>query len=287
MGGIVPIGHDHKDRQLNVNEVEAERVRQIFAQYLRFGSVFDPHDYLKANGYRSKQRVRLDERSGGDSVLSRGTLHTPAQQSGLYPLDSTHGNGLDPLWPLMRFAPLPLLAFALRSKWWATAMVTVAVMLLGNLNILSYFTKTLGMPGSTWVGIFLVAGVVFAGGVLLFRVLVLRGAVWSGLVALPALWVTSEYFRNFTTPHGSAGSLAYSRMRFLLFLQLASITGPWGMSFVILVLPAAIAIGLHLSKTSPKRALQLQVPELEWSRPCWYLARCDWRCRRRRRRGWG
>ena len=136
------------------------------------------------------------------------------------------GNGLEPWWPLMWFAPLPLLWFALRSKWWTAAVTAVAVMMLGNLNMWSYFTKTLGMPGSAWVGIFLAAGVVFAAGVLLFRVLVLRGAVWSGVLALPAVWVTSEYVRNVTSPHGSAGSLAYSQPKFLPFLQLASITGP-------------------------------------------------------------
>ena len=68
----------------------------------------------------------------------------------------------------MWFAPLPLLWFALRSKWWTAAVTAVAVMMLGNLNIWSYFTKTLGMPGAAWVNIFLAAGVVFAGAVLLF-----------------------------------------------------------------------------------------------------------------------
>ncbi|MCU1224510.1 MAG: hypothetical protein JWQ42_2603 [Edaphobacter sp.] len=167
------------------------------------------------------------------------------------------GNGLEPWWPLMWFAPLPVLLFALRRKWWEAALMAVAVMMLGNLNMWSYFTKTLGMPRSAWVGIFLATGVVFAAGALLFRVLVLRGAVWSGLLALPAVWVTSEYVRNITSPHGSAGSLAYSQLKFLPFLQLASITGPWGMSFVLLLFPAAIAIGLHLRHTSAKRALQV------------------------------
>jgi apolipoprotein N-acyltransferase len=167
------------------------------------------------------------------------------------------GNGLEPWWPLMWFAPLPVLLFALRSKWWAAAVTAVAVMMLGNLNMWSYFTKTLRMPGLAWVGIFFAAGAVFAAGVLLFRVLVLNGAVWTGLLALPAVWVTSEYVRNVTSPHGSAGSLAYSQLKFLPFLQLASITGPWGMSFVLLLFPAAIAIGLHMRQTSPKRALQV------------------------------
>jgi apolipoprotein N-acyltransferase len=167
------------------------------------------------------------------------------------------GHGLEPLWPLVWFAPLPILLFALRSQWWAAAVAAVAAIMLGDLNMWSYFTKTLGMPGFAWVGVFLPLGVAFAAGVLLFRALVLRGALWSGLLALPAVWVTTEYLRNVTWPHGSAGSLAYSQLKFLPFLQLASITGPWGMSFVLLLLPAAIAIGLHLRQASPKRALQV------------------------------
>lgn len=167
------------------------------------------------------------------------------------------GNGLAPWWPLMWFAPLPVLLLALRSEWWTAAVMAVAVMMLGNLNMWSYFTKTLGMPGSAWAGIFLAAGVVFAGGVLLFRALALRGAVWSGTLALPAAWVTSEYVRNVTWPHGSAGSLAYSQLKFLPFLQLASITGPWGMTFVLLLFPAAIAIGLDTRRNSRKRARQV------------------------------
>jgi apolipoprotein N-acyltransferase len=167
------------------------------------------------------------------------------------------GNGLEPWWPLMWFFPLPLLLFALRSRWWVAALTTVAAMMLGNLNLWNYLVSRLGLPVFAWVEIFLAASVVFAAGVLLFRALVLRGAVWSGLLALPALWVTTEYLRNLTTPHGTAGSFAYSQLKFLAFLQLASVTGPWGMSFVLLLFPAAIAISLHLRQSSPRRAVQV------------------------------
>jgi apolipoprotein N-acyltransferase len=167
------------------------------------------------------------------------------------------GNGLDPVWPLMWVAFVPLLWFALRSPWWGAACVTVFSMLLGNLNIWSYLTKTLHMPGSMWWGFFSMAAIVFAVGVLLFRVLVLRGAVWSGLVALPSLWVVAEYSRNFTTPHGSAGSLAYSQLRFLPFLQLASITGPWGMTFVLLLFSSAVTVALYLRASDPKMAVRV------------------------------
>jgi len=70
-----------------------------------------------------------------------------------------------------------------------------------------------------------------------------------------------EWLRNLTTPHGTAGSIAYTQLKFLPFLQLASITGPWGMSFLLLLFPAALAIGLHLrnspQKQAPKQALRV------------------------------
>jgi apolipoprotein N-acyltransferase len=167
------------------------------------------------------------------------------------------GNGLEPWWPLMWFAPLPLLLFALRSRWWAAAITTALAMMLGSLNLWSYLVGRLGLPVFAWMEIFLPAGVAFAAGVLLFRALVLRGAVWSGLLALPALWVTCEYLRNLTTPHGTAGSFAYSQLKFLPFLQLASVAGPWGLSFVLLLFPAAVAIALHLRQSAPGQALRI------------------------------
>lgn len=39
MGGVAPLGYEVKDRQLIVNSQEAKVVEEIFAQYLRLGSV--------------------------------------------------------------------------------------------------------------------------------------------------------------------------------------------------------------------------------------------------------
>jgi apolipoprotein N-acyltransferase len=164
------------------------------------------------------------------------------------------GNGLNPAWPLMWFAMLPVLWFALRSTWQASALAAIASMLLGGLNMWQYFHHVLGAPASMWITVYSVAGALFATAVLLFRALVMRGRIWSALVALPALWVSSEYLRNLATPHGSAGSLAYTQLRFLPFLQLASITGPWGMSFFLLMFQAAIAITIHLWSAERKLA---------------------------------
>ncbi len=135
-------------------------------------------------------------------------------------------------------------------------MTTAAAWLAGNFNLWGYF-HLVGLPFVAWLSIFGAVAIIAAGAVLLFRALVLRGALWSGLVAFPAAWVAMEWVRNVTTPHGTAGSLAYTQLKFLPFLQLASITGPWGMSFLLLCFPAALAIGLHLRKRAPQQALRV------------------------------
>ena len=167
------------------------------------------------------------------------------------------GTGLHPLWPLMWFAPLPVLLFATRASGWSAALTAAIAWLLGNLNMWGYYHGVLGLPPSILARIFATEALVFTLAVLLFRALAHRGRYWSALLAFPALWVSFEYLLNLASPHGTAGSLAYSQLNFLLLLQLASITGPWGMSFVLLLFASALAIGLHLYRPARKQALSI------------------------------
>ena len=75
MGGLVPLGYDRGNRELVLNESEAEQVREIFRQYLRLGSVFDLQQYLQTTHIRSKRWVSSTGRVWGGCVLSRGTLY--------------------------------------------------------------------------------------------------------------------------------------------------------------------------------------------------------------------
>lgn len=150
------------------------------------------------------------------------------------------GNGLTPWWPLMWFAPIPLFWYSLRSSWWAAAIVAFIAWLAGSASMIEYF-GLVGMPPAVWLANFGGMSCLVAGGVLLFRFLVLRGAVWSAIVALPALWVSVDWLRYWVTPHGTVADLAYTQLNFLPFLQLASVTGPWGMSFLLLLVPGAVA----------------------------------------------
>jgi len=167
------------------------------------------------------------------------------------------GTGLFPLWPLLWFAPLPVLLFALRGAWWSTAATAFLAWLLGGLNLWHYFSTALGVPFAVRVEIVTIPALVFALAVLLFRALLGRGAEWrwSALLAFPAVWVSFEFIFNLTSPHGTAVSLSYSQLNFLPVLQLAAITGPWGISFLLLLFPAGLAIGWHLRDTAPRRGM--------------------------------
>ncbi|MBI2837845.1 MAG: hypothetical protein HYX75_06000 [Acidobacteria bacterium] len=167
------------------------------------------------------------------------------------------GTGLNPWWPLLWFAPLPVLVFASRVSWWTAALTASTAWLLGGLNMWHYYYGVLRIPPSILARIFATLTIVFTLAVLLRRALLRRGAWWSATLAFPATWVSFEYLLNLTSTHGTAGSLAYSQLNFLPFLQLASLTGPWGMSFLVMLFPSVLATSLHLRRTMPKQALRV------------------------------
>jgi apolipoprotein N-acyltransferase len=159
------------------------------------------------------------------------------------------GNGMNPVWWLMWIAFIPVLLLAAETSSWVVAAGGAALaMLLGSLNLLYYLHWVLRMPVTAWLIPVSIAALLFAVGVLLFRGLLRRGAVFSAVIALPAFWVVVEYLASFAPANGTAGSLAYTQERFLPILQVASLTGPWGISFLLLLFPSAIVTGITLRR---------------------------------------
>lgn len=168
------------------------------------------------------------------------------------------GNGMNPLWPFMWVAPLPVLLLTAEAEsWWVVAVATALSVLLGSLTMLYYLHFVLHAPVSAWLVPFSLVSLLFTTGILLFRVLLRRGALMAAVVALPALWTVCEYVGSFVPANGTAGSLAYTQLRFLPFLQLASLTGPWGMTFLLLLFPSAVAAAFHIRRTKPVQAARV------------------------------
>lgn len=75
MGGTTPFGYNTKDRQLVVNEAEAEIVRSMFQRYLELKCVRALAQDLRDRGIVSKVKVSRRGRQHGGRPFGRGALY--------------------------------------------------------------------------------------------------------------------------------------------------------------------------------------------------------------------
>src|ERR1700733_1617991 len=167
------------------------------------------------------------------------------------------GTGLSPLWPLTWLAPIPVLWIAPRVTAGEAFFVAVTAYALGGLNEWSYSRTVL----PTWLvaSILLFVACIFALAVLFFRSRLLRGKLWQGALIVPAFWVAVEYIVAITSVHGTFGDISYSQMNFLPILQIASVTGIWGISFCIFLFAATIAALFGVGSVPAKASLAIAV----------------------------
>jgi apolipoprotein N-acyltransferase len=88
--------------------------------------------------------------------------------------------------------------------------------------------------------------------------------------------VTYEYLSAIASPHSTWGNLAYTQMDFLPLIQIASVTGLWGISFVVFLFAGTAAVLLSgFGELSRRRALAIVLGVLI----CAELALGEWRLR--------
>jgi apolipoprotein N-acyltransferase len=163
--------------------------------------------------------------------------------------------GLHPLWPLMWVASLPMLLFVPKVPWWIAAPVAFLSWFAGAFTYWGYFHHVMQMPVGISLFIFALMSVMFALPVLLFRALMRRGAPGLAMIGTPALSATLDYLNSLTSVHGTNGSPSYTQLDFLPALQTVSVTGPWGLSFLLLLASTALAVGI--SRFRDPRALRI------------------------------
>jgi apolipoprotein N-acyltransferase len=151
------------------------------------------------------------------------------------------GMGLRPVPGLLLLAPLPVLLFAPRVNSVAAATAAFLAWLLGGIDLWSYYTTTLEQPVPIAVALLAGSALVFAVLVAVTRALLLRGRYVASALVLPAGWVALEYAVSLTTPFGTWWSIAYTQTDVRALLQVSALTGHWGVTFIALAVPSAIA----------------------------------------------
>jgi apolipoprotein N-acyltransferase len=152
------------------------------------------------------------------------------------------GSGLDPQWWLTWLSPLPVLWLAPRVRAHWAALAALVAYTAGGFNILAYLHTYIGLPLSVTLYAICLSGAMLALCVLLFRRLLMRGHALAAALAVPTTWVAAEYINNLLSPHATFFNVSYTQMDVLAIVQLAAVTGIWGIGFLVLLLPAAVAL---------------------------------------------
>ena len=149
---------------------------------------------------------------------------------------------LQPLWWAAWLAPLPVLAYALRASGRGSALATLLAYAIGGANMWHYLHDVVRLPLPVVLAAIAVPALSMVPAVLLFRALALRGRLFGALWSLPLAATGLAWAMAALSPHGTYGHIAYSQMDALPVLQVAAITGLWGVGFLVWLLPATLAL---------------------------------------------
>jgi apolipoprotein N-acyltransferase len=123
----------------------------------------------------------------------------------------------------------------------SAALAAFASYAFGGLNVWSYLRGSVGAPVTIVALAIAAPAVVFAMSVLLYRRLMARGHCLGAAFVVPILWVVADFLIARVSPHGTFGNVAYTQANALPVIQIAAVTGIWGVEFGVLLLPATIA----------------------------------------------
>jgi apolipoprotein N-acyltransferase len=169
------------------------------------------------------------------------------------------GTGLHPLWPLVWLAPVPVL-FLSTSVSPLSALVAVALArALGALNEWTYLSDYLRLPLVMRLGAVVLPALVTGLFALIWRRFAVSGKPLFAALSLSTGLTAVEYVYTTQSPNGTFDSQAYTQLDFLPVVQLAALTGIWGINFLIWFFPGLLSAALVRGQSGRTRATAFAV----------------------------
>ncbi len=151
-----------------------------------------------------------------------------------------YSTGLNGIGALVFVAPLPILLLSHSLSSRDAFLAAFIAYLLGMLNLIGYLLVF--APAVIVAFLMIMSSLAFAFSVMLSRAAAVRMKPWLAVFAFPFFSTAFEFINSLLSPNGTAGSLAYTQAHFLPLIQVASITGIWGITFIATLVPAAFSM---------------------------------------------
>ncbi len=166
------------------------------------------------------------------------------------------GTGFNEIWPLAWIAPLPILWLGLSET--RSGLILISAFLayfLGSSN--EYYYLQTHLPISLLIPSQILGSIFFAIIIFLSCQMIKRRRAWYCIFVFPTAWVTYEFVNAFFSSAGTLDSLAYSQTSILPIIQIASITGLWGISFLLSLFPSTIIVAWYLGSDRKNSSFSL------------------------------
>lgn len=155
------------------------------------------------------------------------------------------GTGLSPIPALTWLAPIPVLLLATRVSGATAATVAFTAGFIAGTNQWGWYLVSFDAP--MWpmgLVITLAYALTLTAVVWIFHRLLQKRLALLGALASPAIWVGVLYLVEVSNPKGITGTLATTQADLPVLLQSTTIIGTWGLEYLVLLVPCAVAAAL-------------------------------------------
>ncbi len=143
-------------------------------------------------------------------------------------------------WYLLWIAPIPIIYISIKTTGKQAFFISFISYLIGRLSWFTYLVSVATLVPAIFFT--LILSLVFALILVLTRRVILKTNLWLSIFAFPVFFSAFEFLMFRFSADGTATSIAYSQSNVLPVIQIASITGTLGITFMVTFIPSTIAV---------------------------------------------
>lgn len=157
--------------------------------------------------------------------------------------------GIYNCWFLTWLAPIPLFIYTLESTMALVIFASVITYFIGFSSSIFVYSNTI-IPVALLVYGNIIDAVMFTVLLVLFRYMAFKKKHWAWSFVFASGWTAAEFITSLHSTAGTFNSIAYTQVFNLPAIQIASVTGIWGITFLLMLVPASIALSWYYRKNS-------------------------------------